>query len=62
MITATRKLFYWPGLKKDIVDYLVECLECYRFKVEHRHPIGLLYPLPIPKWKWETISMDFIIG
>jgi hypothetical protein len=28
MITTTRKLFYWPGLKKDIVDYLAKCLEC----------------------------------
>jgi hypothetical protein len=28
MITTTRKQFYWPRLKKDIVDYLDKCLEC----------------------------------
>jgi hypothetical protein len=28
MITGTRKQFYWPGMKKDIVDYLANCLEC----------------------------------
>jgi hypothetical protein len=27
MITTTRKLFYWPKLKKDIDDYLAKCLE-----------------------------------
>ena len=27
MITATRKQFYWPGLKKDIANYLAKCLE-----------------------------------
>jgi hypothetical protein len=32
MITATRKLFYWPGLKKDIVDFLAKCLECHQVK------------------------------
>ena len=29
-------------------------------KVEHQNPSGLLQPLPIPEWKWEVISMDFI--
>jgi hypothetical protein len=60
MFTTTRKLFYWPRLKKDIVDYLAKCLECHQVKEKHRHPTGLSQPLPIPKWKWETISMDFI--
>jgi hypothetical protein len=62
MTTTTRKLFYWPGLKKDIADYLAKCLECQHVKVEHWNPAGLFHPLPIPKWKWETISMDFITG
>jgi hypothetical protein len=31
-------------------------------KFEYRHHVGLLQPLQIPKWKWDTISMDFITG
>ena len=46
----------------DIVDYLSKFLECQEVKVESQHPIELLHPLTIPEWKWETISMDFIIG
>jgi hypothetical protein len=48
--------------EKDTTDYLAKCLECQQVKVEHQHPTGLLQPLPIPEWKWETISMDFITG
>ena len=59
---ATRKQFYWPVLKRDIADYLAKCIEYQQLKAEHQHPIGLLQPLPISKWKWETISMDFITG
>jgi hypothetical protein len=62
MITTTRKQFYWLGLKNDIADYLAKCLECQQVKVEYQHLVGLLQPLPILEWKWETISMDFITG
>jgi hypothetical protein len=29
-------------------------------KAKHRHPMSLLYPLPIPEKKWEVITIDFI--
>eukprot|EP00253_Pinus_taeda_P035101 PITA_35101 len=49
-------------MKRDVVEYLARCLECQQVKAEHQHPAGLLQPLPIPEWKWETITMDFIMG
>ena len=30
--------------------------------MEHTYPAGLLHPFPVPAQKWESISMDFIIG
>jgi hypothetical protein len=35
MITTTGKQFYWPRLKKDIVEYLAKCIECQQVKAEH---------------------------
>eukprot|EP00253_Pinus_taeda_P033189 PITA_33189 len=62
MVTALRKEYYWPKMKKEVAEYVAQCLECQQIKAEHLHPAGLLQPLPIPEWKWETISMDFITG
>ena len=62
MITALRKHFFWPRLKENLVDYLSKCLEFQQVKDEHQHPAGSLQPFPIPEWKWEVISLDFITG
>lgn len=62
LITLLRKEYYWPGMKRDVTEYLARCIECQQSKAEHQHPARLLQPLPIPEWKWEIITMDFITG
>ena len=57
-----RQLYFWPRMRVQIVDIISRCLECQRVKAEHRHPGGLLQPHEIPMWKWDVISMDFIVG
>jgi hypothetical protein len=55
-------LFFWKGMKSNIVSYMERCLECQQVKTEHRHLAGLLKPHDIPESKWEVISMEFIVG
>ena len=62
ILTAIRKAYFWPGMHKNITEYLIKCLECQQVKVEHQHLAGLLQPIPVPEWKWEVISLDFITG
>jgi hypothetical protein len=60
IVVVVKSHYFWPGMKKDIVEYIARCMECQKVKFEHRHPAGLLQPLPIPEWKWEVVTMDFI--
>ena len=56
-----RKQYYWlRGMKNGISKYLSKCLTCQQVKAEHQVPSSLLNPLPIPQWKWDNITMDFV--
>jgi hypothetical protein len=37
-------------------------MTCQHNKLNHNHPKTLLQPLLILEKKWESVSMDFIIG
>jgi hypothetical protein len=49
-------------MKIEIARYVARCDTCKRVKAIHMKATGLLQSLPIPTWKWEDISMDFIVG
>ncbi|GJV51648.1 putative reverse transcriptase domain-containing protein [Tanacetum coccineum] len=55
-----RDLYWWPGMKRDIAEYVSRCLTCSKIKVEHQKPSGFLQQPEIPEWKWEKITMDFV--
>ncbi|GJU09634.1 putative reverse transcriptase domain-containing protein [Tanacetum coccineum] len=55
-----RDLYWWPGMKRDIAEYVSRCLTCSKIKAEHQKPSGFLQQPEIPEWKWEKITMDFV--
>ncbi|WVZ93549.1 hypothetical protein U9M48_039520 [Paspalum notatum var. saurae] len=57
-----KERFWWYGMKRAVAEYLAICDTCQRVKAEHQRPVGLLQPLKVPEWKWEEITMDFIVG
>jgi hypothetical protein len=62
MYQDLKGMFWWPGMKKEVANFAYACLTCQKSKVEHQKPIGLLQPLSIPEWKWDSIAMDFVTG
>ncbi|GKV08426.1 hypothetical protein SLEP1_g20054 [Rubroshorea leprosula] len=49
-------------MKREIARFVLQCLTCQKVKAEHQRLPGKLQPLPIPQWKWENITMDFVTG
>jgi hypothetical protein len=54
--------FWWTHMKRETTRYITQCDMCRRVKADHMRHVGLLQPLSIPAWKWEDISMYFIVS
>ncbi|GJY27651.1 putative reverse transcriptase domain-containing protein [Tanacetum coccineum] len=62
MYQDLKKLYWWPNMKAEIATYVSKCLTCAKVKAEHQKPSGLLQQPEIPEWKWEKITIDFVLG
>ncbi|GKD41689.1 putative reverse transcriptase domain-containing protein [Tanacetum coccineum] len=54
-------LYWWPNINAEIATYDSKCLTCSKVKAEYQNPSGLLVQPEIPQWKWDKITMDFIM-
>nr|GEV04611.1 retrotransposon protein, putative, Ty3-gypsy subclass [Tanacetum cinerariifolium] len=61
MYQDLKKLYWWLNMKAEIATYVSICLTYTKVKAEHQKPSGLLQQLEIPKWKWEKITMGFVV-
>ncbi|GBG69235.1 hypothetical protein CBR_g3934 [Chara braunii] len=54
------RIYTWPGMKNDCVEYVHSCKVCQRNKTSMRVSLGLLRPLPIPDQPGDSVSIDFM--
>jgi hypothetical protein len=62
MYRDLRENFWWSNMKGEIAEYVSSCDTCQRIKASHLKTACQMQPLSIPAWKWDDISMDFIVG
>jgi hypothetical protein len=48
-------------MKHETTRYVSECDTRRKVKTDYMKPRGLLQPLSVPNWKWDDISIDFIM-
>ncbi|XP_052882719.1 uncharacterized protein LOC128291579 [Gossypium arboreum] len=51
MYRNLRELYWWPGLKRKVMEFVNKCLVCQKVKAEHQLPSWLLQPVKITLWK-----------
>ncbi|KAA0035923.1 ty3-gypsy retrotransposon protein [Cucumis melo var. makuwa] len=62
MYQDLNRVYWWRNMKREVAEFVSRCLVCQQVKASRQKPAGLLQSLSIPEWKWENVSMDFIIG
>ena len=62
MYRDLKVVYWWSGIKKSIARYVGQCDTCQRIKIKHQKLGRSLQPLEVPEWKWEHITMDFVMG
>ncbi|GFV37536.1 retrovirus-related Pol polyprotein from transposon 412 [Trichonephila clavipes] len=55
-----RKRFYWPGMYRNVVRYVMHCRECRRRKSVPQRPPGRLVPIPPAIAPFHRIGIDLL--
>jgi len=53
--------YWWPGVTKEMKQYVEGCDQCQRMKNRVEMPAEKLRPNEVPERPWQHISVDFIM-
>lgn len=56
-----KQRYWWIRMKKKIARYVNKCQTCQQVKAEHKKPAGKFQSFLILEWKWDCITMDFVV-
>ena len=57
-IHIIKKVFWWVGMKDDIIAFVKSCDACQRSKYSNK-TLGKIITMGVPNGKWNVVSMDF---
>ena len=56
-----KRYWYWPGMHKDVEEYIRTCTVCQKTKHSTKKTPGLLKPIKA-EYPWQIMTMDFVGG
>ena len=57
-----QRQYYFPNMRKRIMEYISKCDSCNRNKPINHRPYGKMQLPNIPKEPWENLTVDFVQG
>src|SRR5437660_652752 len=57
-----RDWYNWPGMYRDVEQYVARCSICAQNKGHQNQPSGAIQSLPVPETPWQDISVDLVTG
>ena len=62
MYRDLQEIYWWSGMKIDVAEFMAKCSTIQQVKIEHQKTSGSMQEFSIPTWKWEVVSMNFMMG
>jgi hypothetical protein len=53
--------YFWPGMRRDVIQYVKNCAMCTQTKLIWHKPWGTAQSPPTPREPWTDIALDFIV-
>lgn len=56
-IIKIQRSYFWPGMRRDIQNYVKNCTACQRYKASNQKPPGLIQT-PVMQQRFEVLAID----